>query len=337
MDRKPKLAGMRAFGTIAMGVFVASALGACGGGALIGPGGGPGPGPVGTCASIAGAASGFALGTCSTVTAAWGTVLESSRKPIDAIVTIAPGATSYAVGLGALGAETLGNPTDLSLDGSGNLLNTLGAVRGLYLQKDYAAGAYAAIGDFSDARDRTTGVSSWSSGQPLSYTNFGLWERFVSASEGYYGGWYVPRTVGDANPALPVAGSATYSAVVVGALAPAQGNPPLYGLSASLSLTANFATNAVTGTMSGFWLSNQLLGVGAANIADVSLSGLILRSGGSGSFSGTMAGGASSGAFQGAFFGAEPAGRTGPAEVGGRFYFLTPDSRQVVGAFGGRQ
>lgn len=316
---KSKPCGSR-LGVFGAGAFAALVLSACGGGGVI-----SGP-PVLNCTSTTGSADGFSMGTCSSATA-----VKSLRQAINAAVTIAPGQSSYTVGLGALGTHTMNNPADLSRDGSNNLLNTLGAVRGLYLQRDFGGGAYAAIGDFSNARDHQTDASKWGAGA-LSYTNFGLWERFVSASEGYYGGWFVPRSAGDANPTIPTTGSATYDGVVVGALAPLSGNPPLYGLSGAISLTANFTANTVSGTMSGFALSNQILGVGSANIANVTMNGSIAPAG----FSGTMSGGGS-GAFEGAFFGAQPAGRTGPAEVAGRFHFLTPDARQVVGAFGARQ
>jgi hypothetical protein len=270
------------------------------------------------------------MGTCSTSTSA-GTVLETQLQPINAVVTIAPGATSYILNLGTtLGSHSFSNPADATN------VNTLGETQGVYLQKDYGSGSYAAIGDFADARYRSTNGSVWAAGG-LSYTNFGLWERFVSASEGYYGGWYVPRTLADANVSLPIAGSATYTGIAVGALAPIQGSPPSYGVSASLSLTANFSNDNVTGLMSNFQLSNAALPGGlpvAWNIAAVTLGGTIARPG---AFTGTMAGGAAGGTFEGAFFGAQPAGKTGPAEIGGRFQFVTPDARQVVGAFGGRQ
>ncbi len=280
------------------------------------------------------------MGTCRTLTAA-GTVLESQLQPITAGVTITSDASRYNLNLGALGSEFFDNPADESLDGTGAKLNTLGAVLGVYLQKNYASpvGAYAAIGDFADARDRVTNASMWpAAGVGLSYTNFGLWERFVSASEGYYGGWYLPRSAADANPALPGSGTANYSGVVVGALVPVQGNLPLYGLSASLSLTANFTSSSVSGTMNNFALSNQITGLSIPNIAAVSLTGTIAPGG----FTGSMGGGAASGTFEGKFFGPPTGFSGGPAEIGGRFQFVTreqdqQDARQVVGAFGGRQ
>lgn len=176
----------------------------------------------------------------------------------------------------------------------------------------------------------------WGTDGGLSYTSFGLWERFVSASEGYYGGWYMPRTPTDAIVSLPNSGSATYTGIAVGAMAPVQGYPPSYGVSASLSLTASFSNNTVSGSMSDFQLSNVALPGGlpvAWNIADVTLTGLIAAGG----FTGTMGGGADNGTFEGKFFGPATGLSGAPAEIGGRFQFVTPDARQVVGAFGGRQ
>ncbi len=330
MSRGRLISGFRWSGALGAAALLLSACGGGNGGGILPVD--PGTGVIGTCASLSGAGVGYSMGTCSTLTAA-GTVLESQLQPINAVVTIAPGATSYNLNLGAtLGSHSFSNPADATN------INTLGAVQGVYLQKDYGAGSYAAIGDFADARYRTNNASVWPVGVGLSYTNFGLWERFVSASEGYYGGWYVPRTLADANVSLPISGSATYTGIAVGALAPIQGSPPSYGVSASLSLTANFSNDSVTGLMSNFQLSNAALPGGlpvAWNIAAVTLGGTIARPG---AFSGTtMGGGAASGTFEGAFFGAQPAGKTGPAEIGGHFQFVTPDARQVVGAFGGRQ
>ncbi len=310
--------------TLGLGALASLTLSACGGGGGI-SGTVPPTGPV--CNSTTGVAAGYSMGTCSSATA-----LISLGRPIDAAVTIAPG-PNYSVTLPLPGGDPV--PTH-NLDATNiSTLNTLGDVRGLYLQKDYGAGAYIAIGDFASAVDRTSGNSKFAGGA-LSYTNFGLWERFVSANEGYYGGWFLPRNSAAANPVLPITGSATYTGVLVGALAPVNGNPPLYGLSGAISLTTNFATSAVNGTMSGFMLSNQLLtGPVAAPINPVNLSGSISGSG----FSGTMpaggGSGAASGTFQGAFFGPSAAG--GPPEVAGRFQFVTPDAQQIVGAFGARQ
>ncbi len=292
-----------------LGAFGAMAL------ALSGCGGGNGGGilpPAVDCASTSGASGGYTMGTCS-----GGAVLESQLKPITAGVTIAGSSYTLDLSAAALGTHTFSTVTDQTD------INKLGQVQGLYLQKDYVAGAYAAIGDFASAAG-------------LSHTNFGLWERFVNPSEGYYGGWYVPHAAGDANPVLPGSGSATYTGVVVGALAPVAGNPPVYGLSATLSLTANFSNTSptVSGTMSDFWLSNQYLPAPQpGNIAPVTMNGTIAAGG----FSGTMGGAAASGAFEGKFFGPATGASGGPAEIGGRFQFVTPDARQVVGAFGGHQ
>ena len=315
--------GFRWCGTLGAVALMMSACGGGGGGGIV-PGG-----VVGDCTSISGTPGGYAMGLCATATST-GVVLESALQPVAALMSVAPGGASYTLDLRSypdadLGVHTFDHPADETL------LNTLGAVQGIRFEKVYAAGNYAAIGDFSSASDRDTGTSVWGAAGGLSYTNFGFWERFISASEGYAGGWYGARSPADANPTLPTSGSATYTGVAVGGLAPVQGNPPVYGLSADLSLTAYFATGSVTGSMSNFALSTAL-GTGNANIAAVSLTGSIAGSG----FTGTIAGGGA-GAFEGAFFGPQPADKTGPAEVGGRFQFVTPDARQVVGAFGGRQ
>ncbi len=316
---------LKGFSRLAMLGTVVLTVSACGGG----DGGGILPGG-GDCVSTSGASGGYSMGLCATTVAPGTVVLESLCKPVDAVVTIAP--TVYSLNLSAYPGADLGTHT-FNHPGNESLLNTLGALQGVRLEKYYVNGAYAAIGDFADAQDRVTSASVWGVDGGLSYTNFGLWERFVSASEGYAGGWYVARSLADANPALPNSGNATYTGVAVGGLAPVQGNPPVYGLSASLSLTANFSTNArsVNGTMSNFVLSTSL-GTNAASIANVSLNGTIAGSG----FSGTMSGGGS-GAFEGAFFGPPTGAILAPAEIGGRFQFVTPDARQVVGAFGGRQ
>jgi len=325
MSPKRLIPGFRWSGTLGAVALMLSACGGGGGGGIV-PGG-----VVGDCTSISGTPGGYSMGLCATATAN-GLVLESALQPVDAVVSVAPGGTSYTLDLRSypdadLGVHTFDHPADESL------LNTLGDVQGVRFEKVYAAGTYAAVGDFSDARDRNTGASMWGAAGGLSYTNFGFWERFVSASEGYAGGWYGARSPADANPSLPTSGSATYTGVAVGGLAPVKGNPPVYGLSADLSLTAYFATGSVTGSMSNFALSTSL-GANPANIADVSLTGSIAGSG----FTGAIAtAGGEAGNFEGAFFGPQPAGKTGPAEVGGRFQFVTPDARQVVGAFGGRQ
>ncbi len=322
---RPMVTGFRTLGALSVAALVLSACGGGGGGGIL-----PGGGVIGNCDSLSGAGTGYSLGTCSTLTTA-GVVLESQLQAINAAVTVAPDASWYNLNLGVvLGSQMFFNPAD------GTNINTLGEVRGLYLQKDYGGGTYAAIGDFADARDHASGASMWGAAGGLSYTNFGLWERFVSASEGYYGGWYIPRTATDAIVSLPALGSATYTGIAVGALAPIQGYPPSYGVSASLSLTANFGSNNLTGLMSNFQLSNEALPGGLPvpwNITNVTMTGAIAA----GAFTGTMAGGAKEGTFEGAFFGPATGASGGPAEIGGRFQFVTPDARQVVGAFGGRQ
>ncbi len=328
MSRGRGIAGFRWPGALGAAALLLSGCGGGSGGGIL-PGD-PVTGVIGTCASLSGAGVGYSMGTCTT-----GTVLESQLQPINAVVTIAPDASWYNLDLGAiLGSHLFSNPADASIS------NTLGQITGVHLQK---ADGSASIGDFADARYQATGASVWPVGGGLSYTNFGFWERFVSPSEGsYLGGWYVPRTLADANVSLPISGEAKYTGIAVGAMAPIQGYPPSYGLSASLSLTANFSNNNVTGLMSNFQLSNAAL-FGDVPLAwsidsvplTVSLTGQI--DAGTSTFTGDMAGGAKEGTFEGAFFGAQPGGKTGPAEIGGRFQFVTPDARQVVGAFGGRQ
>ncbi|MBW6494382.1 MAG: transferrin-binding protein-like solute binding protein [Burkholderiaceae bacterium] len=336
MSRERLISGFRrlgAFGAVALAL--ALALAGCGGGNA----GGvlPGGGVIGDCPSLSGGGTGYSLGICRTPTAN-GTVLESQLQPTTPAVTIAPDASQYKLDFGA----PLGSQMFITASDQTNI-NTLGEVKGVYLQKDdpVVVGAYAAIGDFADARERATNASLWGAAGGLSYTSFGLWERFVSASEGYYGGWYMPRTPADAIVSMPNSGSATYTGIAVGALAPVQGFPPSYGVSASLSLTASFSDNNVAGSMSNFQLSNVALPEGlpipwkiAGVPLTVSLTGQIAA--GTSTFTGSMDGDGK-GTFEGAFFGAQPAGKTGPAEIGGRFQFVTPDARQVVGAFGGRQ
>ena len=161
----------------------------------------------------------------------------------------------------------------------------------------------------------------------LSYTTFGTWDvnATPTANQSYYVGTFGGGLAGVAQTAsMPTSGSASYSGGAVGDVLKAGTANAWYGNS---SLTANFATNGITGSITNI----NAYGVGncsgtgnpcntsSGTLNNINLTGTISGS----AFSGTAT------AASGAGTAVDISGATGPLQGG----FYGPSANEVAGTF----
>lgn len=163
----------------------------------------------------------------------------------------------------------------------------------------------------------------------LSYARFGYWEdRSAGLLEQYRGFFYAGRETPVAE--VPAQGTATYVGATIGQGLGAQGLARLHG---ALSLDVDFATNAVTGSLSGI-VATYLAPTNASTTFDFSSVDITAtRAPGTSTFSGTTAaqpgaGGTATGTVQGGFFGPQA------LEVGGTWN-VDNGTVKAWGSFGG--
>lgn len=163
----------------------------------------------------------------------------------------------------------------------------------------------------------------------LSYSRFGYWEDLSAAPPTtlvnfYYAGVATP---GDR---IPTTGTATYTGATV---AQALSDNTVTQLQGQMSMTANFAAKTMTGTLSGFVVTNAAAPGAVSPLSSVTMSGTMLAPG-SNVFSGTTTnvtpGQSTNGQFAGQFYGRNA------QEIGGVWNVGTTGDRvQAWGAFGG--
>lgn len=178
----------------------------------------------------------------------------------------------------------------------------------------------ASNGDDTTLLLRRTGSAN--SGTNLSYLSYGLWERDIDqAGNSDLERWamfvYGLRTTASQ---LPTSGTARYSGTLDGLWTTAGAS---YRLSGTSALTADFAGNSVTGTLTATGTDRET----GATVAMDTLSGTASISRTDASFTGSLAGTSGfSGAFNGGFFG--PAA----TEAGGTFS-VSRGTEQATGVF----
>lgn len=153
---------------------------------------------------------------------------------------------------------SLGGPQSFTLAEFSNQAR-LGDLRGRVLQKtfDSSVGNYTAVSDFATPVRAGLAPGTPSPVPSLQRVSFGTWERFY-LDTGYYGAWFGPRAPGAGSlTTLPTSGSAIFNGVGVGVIGPGTLSTTFrtYGLSADVSLTIDYATSEVSGTLSGVFLS----------------------------------------------------------------------------------
>jgi hypothetical protein len=176
----------------------------------------------------------------------------------------------------------------------------------------------------------------------LTYSRFGIFNRFTDRTLGYYGGWAQAANQGN----LP-SGTVTFTGPIVGVIGPASTNTAIgtaAGYSATVTIEVNFATPGTPITklmVSGFGYSanggqivTQPVASGTAVVTSPALdvTGKSLSTSFTLAASGT-ANAISEGRLSGSFSGAAGASVT---EFVGTLKFRTADGRNAIGAFGAR-
>jgi hypothetical protein len=167
---------------------------------------------------------------------------------------------------------------------------------------------------------------------PLTFVDFGTWERYVGGQSFYYGGWYT--ALGSAN--VKPAAAKTYSAGGL-SFGYVYTTVSSFGTAGVVSSVAVDATGTITGTVNDF--QNSRTGFDPslnAQIVSLTMAGTAAADG---TFSGTLTGVATFGAsgpqqailgggFEGRFFG--PNGE----EIAGRWWVQLSNGAIAVGSFG---
>nr|WP_299849327.1 transferrin-binding protein-like solute binding protein [Sphingomonas bacterium] len=169
----------------------------------------------------------------------------------------------------------------------------------------------------------------------LQYTSFGTWDLAASTSApiAYYAGVFAGGDVGDITATMPTTGSASYAGGATG-FALTGGNA--YRFYGATALTANFATNAITGNITGINAyatggSGPTSPLGTMN--SIALSGTISGSLFSGTASASATAGTAvnitgaTGTLNGGFFGPNAAETSGVFDLSGA-------GIAVMGSFG---
>lgn len=296
---------------------------------------------------IAAPATAPAPGTPVTTQPAANTFYSPDAVTVTVPITIAGGAMATVTGPATvLGATTFtatlnpatGNATSATMagavDGSVPALTTL--VAGTAYTGVATNGQTVNVGNFGTLVPGT--ASSPAAG--LLYSGFGMWEMYpTTAGAATYttsvwaGGTQFTTT-------MPTSGSATYSGMTDGlVLVTAAGVSTPYGIAGALALTANFATSAITGNITGTVAIDGNTGMNAGAFNNVALAGTINGN----AFSGTATAGALPAGINPAAIAAGTAGTTsghfyGPTanEVTG-VWSMSGGGVQAIGSFGAKQ
>jgi hypothetical protein len=232
---------------------LAAALAACGGGGGGGSGGSSSPTPVTlTCPILSGATSGFTIGGCIS-----GQTYGSVSRNEQSTLTFSGTQTTLAVN-GALNAvapvlfDSSAIPTQLA---TSNTLGGLVSTRFLERQLSGSPITTSAVGEFSNSAITTSVGVTPPTTVPfnVSRVRFGTWE-YGTTTEAYFGTWYQGNNSLLVAANMPTTGTKTYTGVAVGYLWPVLttvSTSPLYGVSATFSMTVNYATRAYTVTING--------------------------------------------------------------------------------------
>lgn len=137
-------------------------------------------------------------------------------------------------------------------------------------------------------------LSQWAAGKNLSSSAYGIWGASDMTGLAGPAGTFA---FGNLSPAasVPATGSATFNGTTIGAGA---GNAVIYALQGDAQITANFATQSVTASLTNLKTEN-ILTKASASLPD--LSGTSAISGNA--YAGTIAGGGLNGTINGNFYG----------------------------------
>jgi hypothetical protein len=300
---------------------------ACGGGG----GGSSGPtnipGFTGACSSLAGQAQGYVIGTCDTAVGA-GIVSEATFQNIATAVS-ETASRQYSLQI----PNNLGGPAIALALGQANVIDTSGvsgAVGGIptgfALDRSVSSSDLVSLIDVSGTLGASREVS------------FGLFARSKQLGEQFLSGFAGPAFGKAATPVtgLPT-GTVSYTGSLVShyiftssAIAPA-GTIARRPISGDTSVTVNFATGAVTGTLKSFQIRTSGI-AGPLIINDITFTGTLAA--GSNSFTGTIPG--PSGPSGGGIVKGTLYGPTG-LQMAGQFAGFASDGRLLTGSFGIKQ
>ncbi|TAJ80632.1 MAG: hypothetical protein EPO42_04010 [Gallionellaceae bacterium] len=230
------------------------------------------------------------------------TVDEGTRKAPSATVTapvITGGAvaTSFPVGVNGTLAPLAATATSLvmSAGNATSMTTTGGMALSVPTLTATAPGNYrgtAATGESVSLQlygSLLTGSGALGGG--LQYANFGEWQAFpnvtglvspASLTGPFTGSTFAGGQLLTTAAAMPVGITATYTGIMRGGAQDSTTNVP-YGMSGVASLTANFTSGAVSGSMTAIGVSDRTTGVPAGNFNDLALAGMIASNGFSGS------------------------------------------------------
>lgn len=324
-----------ACGKFLLPIAASLVLAGCGGGSSTSDT--PPPPPV-VCTATDGGGSGFALGVCAdTVTAVF--------QPVNGLVQPAD-QLPYLLSLDGP-AES---QTEFGLDDQTPPLtrDIIGALLGDAYEEDAdpakPSGSlplppYTALIDFREARDWNTSALLLS----LEFARFGTWERFPTAYDSFFGGWYAGRPGATAEHPNGLRSYAGYAVGVLSPTGPGTGYSRSYGFSATVAVQAN-QNGLSSGTISGMKISfedasgklivqdfpvNTLEFTNVANFAGQPSTAELVTSSGTGA--------SAIGSLEANFFGSTAVVETEGKEIAGRFRFQTADGKLLgVGAFGVR-
>jgi hypothetical protein len=336
--------------------LISAIVAGCGGGGGSSPaaGGPPAGGPPAAtfttgntvCAATSspetvGSSSGAILGSCEQYEASAAptrasTAFKSSTGTLDVVVY--NGSAGYDINLPLVSATkaTLvqGNLIDPAKENT-SFGNVLGVAYGI---SDSNTGAGARVFDYRN----TTELNGVKKVLDLNSSRFGIFNRFIDRTQGYYGGWAEVAKQGN----IPT-GTVTFTGPIVGVIGPSATNTAIgtpAGYSATMTIEVDFASPGSpikTLTIANFGYSAnggtiipQPVSAGAAQVTVPSLN--VTTKALSGSFAIAPVGTSSAiaeGRFAGSFTGAANVTAT---EFVGTLKFRTADGRNAIGAFGTR-
>lgn len=310
------------------------AVAACGGQA-VGDAGTPAPtpDPAVACTSTIAPSAGYGLGVCAS-TAKVSTVFVSTTTTVS-VTSVDAAAPQFTLRLDA--ASAAGESSSIAFASADVVSNKrVGAVNGMRLSKPVGAAAtdFAEITDFHVATPASGSVSS------IAHGSFGTWSRYSSTTQGFEGVWF--SALGpQGGVTVPTSGSITFAGVAVGSIGPADATTgaKIQTLSGQITLTVNYQTGAVTGTLTNLMSSAGASVAAAASIVALPITGT-LNLAAPLNFSGALvapavspSAGTGDGVLEGLGVGADTARVT---EVIGRIRFNTTDNRRVLLAFGAK-
>jgi C-lobe and N-lobe beta barrels of Tf-binding protein B len=322
---------------------VAALIAACGGGG--GGGGTSSPTPVTlTCPVLSGGTAGYTIGGCIS-----GSTYGSASRNENATMAFSGTQTTMSLS-GALSTvapiifDSSATPSQLASN------NTLGGVvSSRYLERQLTSSPLltAAVGEFTNSAVTTNTGAIVPPAVPtttafsMQRVRFGTWE-YGGSSEAYFGTWFQGNNSQLVGTSMPTTGTRNYSGILVGYLWPTNttvSSSPLFGVSAAVTVSVNYATRAVT-----FTVSNPKGSQASPAVTNFDLlaslggfAGNATYAASSVSFSSTLTAStnvnAAASTFEGQFFGDTA---INPLEVAGRVAVTTNDGRRLVASFAAR-